>query len=835
MTNRLLEMLLGLDHGFLSRSGEFSMQFQPDWPWQKYTGAASWNFVLGMAALVLVVMVYRREGRSLAARIFLGVLRLSLFAFILCLLNRPVLTLSQSRFEPSVLAILVDDSLSMKVPDMLPGPDGSPMTRLQSVADLIGGRDGELIKQLGKQHVLKFWRFDQAAAEIAGIDEQTKGSKPEPDAPATRPDDAGPAHSASPFARAIDEVNKLQPLGQSTQVAGSIRNVLDQLQGQRVAGVVVLTDGKDVPTENLAETVAAVKGYNIRIYPIAVGSDKAPQNIEVQSVNVQDSAFKGDIVNVKAMIRATGYERGHLVRVQLKDKKTGAMLLDPDGHEMEKSVAVEGDKPQEVELPFKAGDIGTLDFVVEVVKQSGEINESDNAFPSQIDVLDAKINVLYVDGYPRWEYRYIKNEMIREPTIRISCLLQSADIGFAPEASPIPPSESAKLKYFPYKHFPETMEQLLESDVVIFGDVDPQQFSDTQLQVLRDFVANKKGGFGMIAGPRWSPQAFKNTAIQDLLPVTITRVQEEGPGGHYEQGFRPVLTKDGENSSIYRFYADKLKNDAYIRDDIQQIFWYCKGVTVKPNVGEVFAEHPLETGPDGRKAPLMVLGHFGSGRTLFSAIDDSWRWRYYTGESVFDKYWIQQFRYLAREKKLGQRKMTMVTEHPAYEVGQQVKVKLRVLDLELLSQLQDQLSVDIVRNSDGVVLRRENLTKQEGEPDLFTGAYTADQTGKYTARLPSVAPGVQDMTAPVNVDLPGGELEDPRVERKLLSQLVDATDGKMVEFADARAKLPTLIPSAARTVGIDTNQPLWDAPLALAIFLLLITVEWVLRKVFGML
>src|ERR1700679_3955772 len=107
MMNRLLEMLLGLDHGFLTRSGEFSLQFQPDWPWQKYSGAGSWNVVLGMAALVLVVMVYRREGRSVAARIFLAILRISLFAFILCLLNRPVLTLSQSRHEPSVLAILI--------------------------------------------------------------------------------------------------------------------------------------------------------------------------------------------------------------------------------------------------------------------------------------------------------------------------------------------------------------------------------------------------------------------------------------------------------------------------------------------------------------------------------------------------------------------------------------------------------------------------------------------------------------------------------------------------------------------------------------------------------
>jgi hypothetical protein len=91
------------------------------------------------------------------------------------------------------------------------------------------------------------------------------------------------------------------------------------------------------------------------------------------------------------------------------------------------------------------------------------------------------------------------------------------------------------------------------------------------------------------------------------------------------------------------------------------------------------------------------------------------------------------------------------------------------------------------------------------------------------------------MTTPFNVDLPGGELEDPRVEHKMLSELAAVTDGEVVNYTDARAKLPTLIPSAARITADETQAPLWDAPLALLIFVLLITVEWVLRKVFGML
>ena len=110
---RWLERILGLDSGFLGKEGEFSLDFNPRWPFQDYLGAVTWNIALGALALALVIYVYRREGRSRGARITLGVLRAALLAFVIAMLNRPVLTLTQSRTEPSVLAVVMDDSISM--------------------------------------------------------------------------------------------------------------------------------------------------------------------------------------------------------------------------------------------------------------------------------------------------------------------------------------------------------------------------------------------------------------------------------------------------------------------------------------------------------------------------------------------------------------------------------------------------------------------------------------------------------------------------------------------------------------------------------------------------
>ena len=832
--HRLWEILLGLDKGFLGRDGELHWHFNPHWPLQRYVGAASWNLLLGLALAVLVFQVYRREGRSRQARVLLGSLRALLLAFVLALLNRPVVTLEESIREPSVLAILVDDTISMQVKDA--GDATAPLlSRLQAVSALLSGDNAALLRDLAKTHVVKFYRFTSAtgvtgAAEpIATLDwkDDAKKSKEERDKLA-----------AAAIPPVVEAIENLKPIGNSTQVVSSVRSVLESLQGQRVAGVVVLTDGRDTPAENLADAVVAVRNYGVKVYPIPIGSDSPPKNIDIRSINVQDSAFKGDIVNVKAAVHATGYEPGHSVHLALLEGKTRTPLRGVDGLAVEQTIQLADDKPQNVELQFKANQIGPLEVTVEATPQPGEISEEDNHRTAPIEVLDAKINVLYVEGYPRWEYRYIKNEMLREPTINLSCYLQSADSGFTQEHSRI--DNTLGLRYFPYNKFPETLEQLQEADVVLFGDVDPSRLSDSQLQMIRTFVEESGGGFGMIAGTRWSPIAFRNTPIQDLLPVTINNVQPD-PAAALTSGFRPVVTKEGEESSIFRFFSDRKENEQNMKEKIPPIFWYCRGVSPKPGLGEVYAEHPTDTIGGGRKAPILVVGHFGAGRTLFAATDDSWRWRFYTGESIFDTYWIQQLRYLARSKKLGSHGMTFTSAKDAYEVGDQVRLSLHLLNRKILQQLPEQLGVEITDGT-GQVVRRENLIRQEGQDDTYIAQFPAERIGSFTAKLPPITPGARELNVRLDVNVPAKELEQPQVDRTLLSRLAsetnallpDQTEPKLIELATARADL-LKIPTAARSTPLFSDMPLWDAPLALAFFVLLITVEWVLRKGFGML
>ncbi len=793
------------------------------------SGTLAWNLVLAAAAGLLILWVYRHEGRALHARILLGVLRTALAAFVLILLNNPVLTRTTKEFKPSVVAVLVDRTLSMSVKDMPAGSAGSQPTRMEAVVDLLAGQNQALLKKLAKIHVLRFYGFDSNARQIGAFQSADDAKQKNLD----------PEKIADANASLIGALRQLKPDGASTQVIPSIITVLNDLQGERLAGVVVMTDGRDTPSQPPAEIFHTLSNYGVKVYPVTVGSDAAPKNIVMQSVSVQESVFKDDVVNLKFTVAAQGYEAGHPVKVKLIDKDTKLPLHDQNGRPAEVMLKAADGNPMEEELLFRPDKVGPLNIQIEADAEPGEIDAEDNIRLAQTSVLDASINVLYIDGYPRWEYRYIKNEMIRDNTVNISCYLTSADSTFLQEGDePIPsagqPDAGSK---FPGRiaRFPVSMDELMLYDLILVGDVDPREFSDAQLQLISEFVSKKGGGFGMIAGPKFAPVGYKNTPIDLLLPVNIAAAQPDPPNELIVDGFRPVLSRQGADSSIFRFYADRKENEKFIKEQLQPLFWYSRGIIAKPTVGEVYASHPNDLAPDGTHAPILVLGRFGAGRTLFSAIDDSWRWRYYTGEGVFDTYWVQQLRYLARGKKLGQRKVTFTSDRQTYQQGEQIRLGMRVLDSILLQQLPQQIRVELIDESDGQVVRADKLQKDASQPNYYTTSFAADRLGRFTLRLPEeFIPDPRALDQHIDVIVPRLELVQPQVNRVSLQRLAAESGGQALSYDEARTKLPDLIQSAARTIALVLSVPLWNTRAAMLIFVLLVTAEWVLRKVYGM-
>ncbi|MEL7238366.1 MAG: hypothetical protein AAGK78_05845 [Planctomycetota bacterium] len=210
---RLLEILLGTGPDFLDQGGQYELTFHPSWPFAELIGHGTWNLLLLAAAVALVVWVYRREGKSRKWRIALAAGRLGLLALLITLLNRPALTLTQARVDPSVLAVLADDSLSMRVRDIQRESE-EPISRASALRQLLDAESAAL----AEEHQLRLFTFTATA----------------------RPVETLPG----------------EPTGTDTKVTAAVADALRQLRGQNLAGVLLLTDGKDAPAVASAAAVA---------------------------------------------------------------------------------------------------------------------------------------------------------------------------------------------------------------------------------------------------------------------------------------------------------------------------------------------------------------------------------------------------------------------------------------------------------------------------------------------------------------------------------------------------------------------------------------------------
>ena len=257
----------------------------------------------------------------------------------------------------------------------------------------------------------------------------------------------------------------------------------------------------------------------------------------------------------------------------------------------------------------------------------------------------------------------------------------------------------------------------------------------------------------MIAGPRFSPVAYRNTALEELLPVFISRVPEGRPAS-IKDGFRPELTKDGADSSIFRFFEDKTKNENFIKNEIQPIFWYCQGVQVKPGVGEVYAQHPSATAPDGRKAPLLVLRRYGAGVPSFppstipggGASTPAKTSSTPTGSSSSATWPVP--------KSSASASSPSSPSAPPMIWATRFVCRSRFSTRNCLRNFPSMIPVEIKTPTEKP-LYRENMVKQEGQIDLYLASYTADKIGKFQAKLPPIAGGVDAMEVPFEVNVPG--------------------------------------------------------------------------------
>ena len=815
MTN-LIQWLLDLDDIRLGRDAPLSISW--DNPF------AAW-LLFGFALLgaTWVTVIYRRERTSVARRLLLAGVRCLVVTLVIVILCRPALVLQRNRIEPSYVALALDTSMSMATSEVyddaalaaaavagaeLTTPDElSHRSRLSLAQAALTRSGGAPLRRLLEHNGVQLCTFAGALepqAQLASVEQS---------------------------ASLAEAVSRAMPDGTSTDLAGALRDVILKSKGRRLAAIVLASDGQSTQRSDLKDALDLASDRRIPVFPIRIGSTAKPLDIEVGPLRAQDSVFVDDIVAVEAQVAARGVSSPTTVTATLVDEGTETVLG------TEPITFVPGEELVTIELRTKADRAGRARFRVEIAPLAAERSVDNNADRVDVSIVGGRLRVLYVDSYPRYEYRYLKNALLRERSVELSVLLLEADDRFVQEGTD------------PIRRFPETPEELNRYDVILFGDVDPQSgwLSPAQMRLLLDFVANEGGGFGLIAGERAVPHRFVGTPLETLIPVRI----DPSFAGRYENaivsGFKPRLTPEGRRSRLLRFTADRRQNESLF-DELPALYWFAQTLGVRPGAATL-AEHPTIRNAAGAM-PLIVTGRYGAGKLFFQATDDTWLWRRHTGELLHDAYWVQVVRELMRGSRVTQdRRFAIRTQRRVYAYGTPVQAQVEFFDPELLARQEDVIQLTVAEQSGD---RTDGNTPGNGEPgrpidrvevhrigpssDTFEGTWMPPKPGRFTIaadQLP-VQTGETAVSSLFRVERPDLEAQHPEADHETLERIATATGGKVV----ALDELETLFASIQdRSVRIpdDLVEPLWDSKLALILFVLLLSIEWALRKVFGLL
>jgi len=767
----------------------------------------AWVLVLVVAPLVFAVCFagYRGERLSLRARLLLAGLRMAAIVTLLIVLFRPALVERREDVQKAEVLLLLDDSASMRRKDAYSGDEAG-----RAAAERLSGKPAaESMRLELEQALLQKELLPQLAA---------RGYVPR----AFRF-----AEGLTPFALASASSeaagDQLEGHGASTQLGDALSGAIAAHRGRHVTDVLVISDGRSNAGLAPLEAARAATSAGIPVHTLLLGDARREKNALIEIVEAPTTALEGDEIAVSVRVVGRGVDAGARTNVQLEEL-----------HGESASVAAEeqlelSETGERATLLARAGPAnsrtGERRFRVSVPPIEGETLLDDNALEFSVHVTPAKVRVLYVEGYPRWEYRFLKELLKRsDEKLEVSCMLLSASPDF--------PQETSR-GLLPLSSVPTDRKQLLEDyDVVILGDVNPYAVSqdparaDEFMRSLREFV-ERGGGLLFLAGEHDNPRALLRTPLEELLPVAVD-ASDENALSISRNAWQPVLEDPLVPHEVVRLLPETATNRKLWEDPsgLSGMYWFAPISRAKPGT-QVLLRHPTLENSSGRY-PLLVAGYFPSGRTLFVGFDETWRWRFHYGDTYHERFWRNAIRWLALGRlKSGDRRFRVEVARASYTLGERAVVEARVLDEDFRpssAPLQEVLWSD----PEGKETRLE-LPLVAGRAGVFRSTLDAERLGPY--RVWIEAGGTRVATADFEVVLPSLENQDPSPDPGLLRELSAMTGGKFVELAAARELLAQFPGGEERREPISSRlDDIWDRWATLWIALALLATEWILRK-----
>lgn len=728
---------------------------------------------------VLIWFLYRRTTRPVTRRwknLLIG-LRSAVLMLLLLLLMRPVITTFEVNPQETYLAVLVDDSASMQIGDI-----AGFESRQQAVADALYG-EGGIIEGLADRYQVRTFAFNQTLRRLSG------------------PED-------------------LSAQGNTSGLEQAMRQVAEQLGGLPLSAVVMISDGADNADTDPLLSAREFAARQIPVFTVGVGQEQIPRDVGVSTVSASQTLLDNSVFDVQVDLNHQGYS-GQPLTLRVMDGETEVAS---------QQLTLGSDGTRRVELEVSPERKEPILYELRVDELDGEIVLQNNRYQFLVDNSERPpLNVLYVDGHPRNEFKFIRRAVESDTSLRLASYLRTGPGRFYRQGINSPLELSGG--------FPTQAEDLYQYEAVILGDIGRDFFTDEQLLMLQEFVAERGGGL-LVAG--MLDDAFVDSVVADILPLTVSRsdtlpafLQGGIRRGSHATGelFAPRLTAAGEFSELLRLDSDDAQNRRRWAElpALQGI--YATG-RAKPGA-TVLLEHPLLQ-YQNQALPLLATQRYGSGRSMSINTASTWRWQMLMSaeDESHERLWRQMLRWLAQG---AMERVSISFDKPFYNAGDAVSVSVKVLDASyqpdnnasLWIQRTDPLgnAVDVAMewdiNQDGTYVTRFEAS-DEGVYRVLVDVASAAGTGLETEKPAAfvVTPSLR-------------EFNNAGRDTGMLSRIADSAGGQYYDLSAARQLINDIdhVPGA---YSREVQEDLWDRPWLLILLIALMCMDWMARRYRGL-
>jgi hypothetical protein len=691
----------------------------------------------------------------------------ALVALVLLLLWQPAMMVTELSSQQNIIAVVVDDSRSMGIADS----DGR--TREAAALAVL---DGGVLAGLRNRFQTRVYRLGRELTRVDG------------------PDGIAPVEAA-------------------TNIGDSLRQLATETSDLPVGAILLLSDGSQNTagmggSEISLEALQALGNRRLPVHTVGFGKEEHAHDVEMQDVSVPASATANGRIATTVSLTQRGYA-GQKAKLSVRDGEKALA-------EREITLATDG-RVQTEPLFFPVGAAGAKSLTFRVEPLAGEENLANNALTRPLLVSDAKRRILYVEGEPRWEYKFIRRAEEDDPTVQLVSMLRTSENKIYRQGISSP-SELAD-------GFPVRPEDLFGYAGVIIGSVDAGYFTPAQQELLREYVDRRGGGILFLGGrSSLGDGGWGTSSLNDLLPTYL-------PAGnhHFHRNAAKVeLTPEGVDSPITRLLDDPEKN-AERWKKLTYLADYEDAGSPKPGA-TVFAD--LHVGR--RKLPLLITQSYGHGRSAIMATGGTWRWQMSEalGDRSHDLFWQQLLRWLVAESP-GLVAASM-PERLLMDRGQ-VQLTAQVRDRRFREAANAHVTAHIM-GPEGVNALVD-LTPSEDTPGLYQTEWTAEKPGTFLAEVTAESADNppqelgRDVLTFQRLD---GVAENFHTEqnRRLLEQLASETGGRYWKPSELK-NLPRDISYSEAGISVRSTKELWDMPIVFLLLLGLPIGEWLLRRKWG--